>query len=74
MAAGLGFANGVATNDAAGAVGSVIGGQLTLVGATSKGIPALKATPVLGNLLSAFFALRDIGNGFSDYQACLAGH
>lgn len=68
--------NGLVTNDATGAVGSVIGGQLTLVGASAEalGTTALKAVPVAGNLLSAFLAIRDIGNGFSDYQACLAGH
>jgi len=75
-AAGVGFVNGLVTKDATGAVGSVIGGQLTLVGASAEalGTTALKAVPVAGNLLSGFFAIRDIANGFSDYQACLAGH
>ncbi len=75
-AAGVGFVNGLVTKDATGAVGSVIGGQLTLVGASAEalGTTALMAVPVAGNLLSGFFALRDIGNGISDYQACLAGH
>lgn len=65
-AAGVGFVNGLVTKDAAGAAGSIVGGQF--------GVTGLKAIPVLGNLLSAGFAVRDIANGISDYQACLAGH
>lgn len=64
--------NGLATNDAPGAAGSVIGGQLTLVGtaAESLGIKAFKLVPALGNLFSAGLAVRDFVSG---YKACVAG-
>lgn len=75
-AAGVGFANGLATKDGAGAAGSVVGGQFALVSGSAEalGIKAFKAAPVAGNLLSAFFAIRDVANSIGDLQACLAGH
>ena len=45
-AAGVGFVNGVATNDASGAVASILGGQVTLVSETASelGAPLVKAS------------------------------
>ena len=75
-AAGVGFVNSIATNDASGAVASILGGQVTLVSetATELGVPLVKAIPVLGNLFSVGLAVRDVVHGIQDYQACLAGH
>lgn len=75
-AAAVGYVNGLVTNDATGSVGGVLVGQAALVGVASEeiGVTALKTVPVLGNLLSAGLTVRDILNGISDYQACVAGH
>jgi RHS repeat-associated protein len=76
VAAGVSYVNGLVTNDAPGSVGGVLAGQAALVGVASEelGVTALKTVPVLGNLLSAGLTVRDILNGISDYQACVAGH
>ena len=74
-AGGVGFVNSLANNDAAGAVGSIVGDQTIMVGmaAKSMGVTALKVVPVAGNVLSGFMALRDVYNGYQDYQSCMGG-
>jgi hypothetical protein len=76
VAGGVGFVNGLAQSDAAGAVGNVLTGQATLVGwgAKSAGATALEAVPVIGNFASAGFAVRDLINEAQEAYACMGGN
>lgn len=75
-AAGVGFVNALAHQDAPGAAGNIIGAQTILVGYTAQklGTTALEAVPVLGNFLSAGFAVRDLINEAQDAYGCLESH
>jgi len=76
VAGGVGFVNGLVQSNAAAAVGNVLTGQATLVGwgAKSIGATALEAVPVIGNFVSAGFAVRDLINEAQDAYACMGGN
>jgi hypothetical protein len=74
-AAGAGLGNGLATGDAIGFVGSIVGGQTTVIGTTATteiSVTLAKTVPAVGNLLSGILAVRDIIHGVQDYQNCLS--
>jgi hypothetical protein len=75
-AGGVGYVNGLMQNDVAGAVGNVLTSQTVLVGAAAKsvGATALEAAPVIGNLASAAFAVRDLINEAQEAYECMGGH
>ena len=76
VAGGVGFGNSLATHDAKGAIGSILGAQMTGIGMAGKamGVTAFKAVPVVGNLLSFGLAVRDVVHGVKDYTNCMGGH